>query len=151
MLSHLNNNEPHTPTPKTIRILYTSRLPQGDEIPPANKALDQVLFLPRLRQMIRSQETSHRLRISLDLFLTNIAPSSDLLSSGSPSDIAIHPSRISDDDLRSAVGSDKNGLSPRETVCYVCGPPAMTDSIVERLDGMLGEGADKRIFFEKWW
>jgi hypothetical protein len=151
MLSHLNNNEPHTPAPKNIRILYTSRLPQGHETLPADKVLDQVLFLPRLRQMIRSQETSHRLRVSLDLFLTNIASSSDLLSSGSPSDIAIHSSRISDDDLRSAIGSEKNGSSPQETVCYVCGPPAMTDSIVERLRGMLQDGADKRIFFEKWW
>lgn len=151
MLSHLNNNEPQTPTPSNIHILYTSRLPHGYETLLADKVLDQVLFLPRLRQIIRSQETSHRVQISLDLFLTDIAPSSDLLTSGSPSDIAIHASRISDGDLRSAVDNEENGLDPRKTVCYVCGPPSMTDSIVERLGGMLGEGAEKRIFFEKWW
>lgn len=151
ILSHLNNNQPQTPTPSTIHILYTSRLPHGHETLPADEVLDQVLFLRRLRQILLSQETSHRLQISLDLFLTNVAPSSDLLTSGSPSDITIHSSRISDSDLRFAVGSKENGLDPCETVCYVCGPPAMTDSIVERLQGMLGEDAEKRIFFEKWW
>ncbi|KAJ5868737.1 hypothetical protein N7534_003290 [Penicillium rubens] len=151
MLSHLNNNETHTPNPKTIHILYSSRLPQHQGTGSADAILDQVLFLPRLRQIIRSQESSHRLRISLDLFLTDLASSSDLLSSGSPSDLKIHPGRISDHDLRSAAVGTGDELDPQGTVCYVCGPPDMTDSIVEKLVAILGDDGEQRVFFEKWW
>ncbi|CAP97546.1 hypothetical protein E8E15_009377 [Penicillium rubens] len=151
MLSHLNNNEPHTPNPKTIHILYSSRLPQHQGTGSADAILDQVLFLPRLRQIIRSQESSHRLRISLDLFLTDLASSSDLLSSGSPSDLKIHPGRISDHDLRSAAVGTGDELDSQGTVCYVCGPPDMTDSIVEKLVAILGDDGEQRVFFEKWW
>ncbi|CAG7979114.1 unnamed protein product [Penicillium nalgiovense] len=150
MLSHLNNNEPHTANP-TIHILYSSRLPQGQGTGSADAILDQILFLPRLRQIIRSQESSHRLHISLDLFLTDLASSSDLLSSGSPSDLKIHPDRISDHDLRSAAVGTGGELDSQGTVCYVCGPPDMTDSIVEKLVEILGDGGKQRVFFEKWW
>jgi hypothetical protein len=151
MLSHLNNNEPHTPNPKTIHILYSSRLPQDQGTGSADAILDQILFLPRLRQIIRSQESSHRLHISLDLFLTDLSSSSDLLSSGSPSDLKIHPDRISYHDLRSAAVGPGGELDSQGTVCYVCGPPDMTDSIVEKLVEMLGNGGEQRVFFEKWW
>ncbi|KAJ6189689.1 hypothetical protein N7519_004597 [Penicillium mononematosum] len=151
MLSHLNNNEPRTANPKTIHILYSSRLPQDQGTGSADAILDQILFLPRLRQIMRSQESSHRLRISLDLFLTDLASSSDLLSSGSPSDLKIHPNRISDHDLRSAAVGAGGESDSYGTVCYVCGPPDMTDSIVEKLVEMLGDGGEQRVFFEKWW
>ncbi|KAJ5779697.1 hypothetical protein N7457_007417, partial [Penicillium paradoxum] len=151
MLSHLNNNEPHTPNPKTIRILYSSRLLQDHETVTAETALDQVLFLPRLRQIIRSQESSHRLHISLDLFLTDLGSSSSLLASGSPSGIKIHSERISDRDLRAAATGEDGELDPQGTVCYVCGPPAMTDAVVEKMAQMLGEVGEQRVFFEKWW
>lgn len=146
MLSHINNNEPGAQTPDKIRILYTTRLPQGETM---QERLDQVLFLPRLRQIVQSQEISHRLRMALDLFLTDVDPSVDLVSAAS--DMVIHPARIEDRNLRSAISDGDSGTSSEETVCYVCGPPQMTDSIVKRLKGMLGEGGDKRIFFEKWW
>lgn len=146
MLSHINNNEPGTQRPDNIRILYTTRLPQHEKT--TEQGLDQILFLPRLRQMVQSQKT-HQSRVSLDLFLTNLQPSADLLSA--PSDIVIHSSRIRDGDLQSAIGNRDSDPSSKDTVCYVCGPPAMTDSIVERLKGMLGEGGEKRVFFEKWW
>ncbi|KAG0159755.1 hypothetical protein PDIDSM_7279 [Penicillium digitatum] len=151
ILSHLNNNEPHTPNPTTIAILYSSRLPQDRETASANTTLDQILFLPRLRQIFRSQESSHRLRISLDLFLTDLASSPDLLSSGSPSDIKIHARRINDRDLRSAAVGIDGGLDSQGTVCYVCGPPGMTDFIVKKLVLILGNGGEQRVFFEKWW
>ncbi|KAJ5597457.1 hypothetical protein N7537_007541 [Penicillium hordei] len=151
MLSHLNNNEPLTPNPTAIHVLYSSRLPQDRETASADAVLDQILFLPRLRQIVQSQESSHRLRISLDLFLTDLASSPDLLSSGSPSDLKIHRERISDRDLSSAALGTHGELNSRGTVCYVCGPPGMTDSIVEKLVEILGDGGEQRVFFEKWW
>ncbi|CAK1354245.1 unnamed protein product [Cercospora beticola] len=36
------------------------------------------------------------------------------------------------------------------TVCYVCGPPKMTDEVVDFLKGL--EGMDeRRVLCEKWW
>jgi hypothetical protein len=147
----LNNNEPHTTKPKTIRVLYSSRLPRDHEKASAGTKLDQILFLPRIRQIIKSQECSHRLQISLDLFLTNLASSSDLGPAGSLSDINIHAERISDTDLRAAALGKDSELDPRSTVCYVCGPPAMTDAVVEKLVQILGKGGEQRVLFEKWW
>ncbi|KAJ5138398.1 uncharacterized protein N7515_003246 [Penicillium bovifimosum] len=150
ILSHLNNKGPHTNNPKTIRVLYSSRLPQDQGTASADTKLDQILFLPRIRQIIRSQESSHRLQISLDLFLTNLA-SADLMSAGSTSDINIHTERISGADLRAAALGKDTELDPRGTVCYVCGPPPMTDAVVESLGQILGEGGRQRVLFEKWW
>lgn len=132
-----------------IHFLYSTRLPQGHDPISLETALNQILFLPRLRQIIRSQLHSQRLRISLDLFLTDL--SSPVSSSESPADLVIHPRRIGERDLRLAILGGDGKVDPRDTVCYVCGPPQMTDEMVVLLKGTLGDDAEQRIFFEKWW
>lgn len=149
MLSHLNNESQTDTHPLNIHFFYSTRLPQGHNSAITDTALDQILFLPRLRQILRSQLQAQRLRISLDLFLTDLAPSGDLPES--PSDLVIHPRRLSERDLRLAVKGADETLDPRDTVCYVCGPPQMTDEMVELLKGILGVGGEQRVFFEKWW
>ncbi|KAJ5168187.1 uncharacterized protein N7482_003781 [Penicillium canariense] len=149
ILSHLNNQSQRT-QPLNIHFLYSTRLPQGHETTPSDTLFNQILFLPRVRQIIRSQEQSHRLRISLDLFLTNLS-SSCLTSADNPADFTIHRKRIGKHDLRSAVVGGDGKLDPRESVAYVCGPPQMTDEIVEMLKEVLGEGGGQRVFYEKWW
>lgn len=55
--------------------------------------------------------------------------------------------RITRDDLLTAVG----GADDREgTVCYICGPSAMTDEFVDSVKDMPGMD-EKRVFCEKWW
>ena len=62
-------------------------------------------------------------------------------------------------------GSENGGVAgvpdlARDTVCYVCGPPAMTDEFVADLKGIVepdsppegGNGNGKeRVLSEKWW
>lgn len=146
ILAHLHQTQ--SVRPLSVRFLYTSRLPQGHETASLDAVLDRVLFLPRLREIIRSQALSRRLHISLDLFLTNSSPS--LAAAGLPTDLAIHSRRISEGDIRAAVGGNGE-IDPQGTVAYVCGPPQMTDEMVESLEGILGKDGDKRVFFEKWW
>ena len=158
ILSHLNNNESTTllPHPTNIQVLYSTRLPKPSSHSSSSSSttevenpLDQILFLPRLRQITQSQCQSHRLRIGLDLFLTDL-PDDSPLRTAPPVDLSVHPRRISREDLGVAVkGADKS-VRPEETVCYMCGPPWMTDEFVGVLRGMLGDG-QKRVFFEKWW
>lgn len=133
-----------------IHFLYSSRLPQGHGNASLDESLSQILFLPRIRQIISSQRQSRRLRISLDLFLTD-SISSRLTPFNAPSDLTIHSRRIEKSDLLSAVVGGDGKLDPQESVAYICGPPQMTDEMVELLKDILGEGGEQRVFFEKWW
>ncbi|KAJ5296024.1 hypothetical protein PENANT_c021G09868 [Penicillium antarcticum] len=150
IISHLNNNDPNTICPSKIHILYSTRLPKGHENLSLEEKLEQILFLPRLRQIMKSQIQSRRTEIHLDLFLTDLTAVSDQFGL-EEAGLSVHTGRITETYLHEvAVGaSERNDL--RDTVCYVCGPPAMTDAMVDVLGRMLGEGGKKRIFFEKWW
>ncbi|PKY07307.1 hypothetical protein P168DRAFT_315821 [Aspergillus campestris IBT 28561] len=151
ILSHLNNNSSKTPHSFTIHILYSTKQPHTSD-------LSQILFLSRLQQIIRSQSYSRRLCISLDLFLTSPSDQptssvSDGATSAPPAaaadDLRVHKRRINESDLRTALASATGRVEPAETVCYVCGPPRMTDEMVDVLGGMLG--GQERVFYEKWW
>lgn len=125
-----------------MNILYSARLPSGSD-----PDLDQVLFLSRLRQIIRAQAHSRRLRISLEFFLTNLPDDSPLVEE--PTDLTIHSRRIMRQDLQATVMGEDADVHPKDTVCYLCGPPKMTDEFVEVLRALLGE--KERVIFEKWW
>ncbi|KAF5861331.1 hypothetical protein ETB97_000368 [Aspergillus alliaceus] len=153
ILSHLNNNADETPAshhPFNIHFLYSTKLPSQETIASSESILDQILFLSRLRQIIRSQSQSHRLRISLGLFVTGLRDSSSSPLREQPSDLTIYARRINQDDLRAALTGPNGDIEPEEAVCYMCGPPAMTDEFVPRLRGLMGDGGE-RVFFEKWW
>ncbi|KAL5000560.1 hypothetical protein BDV10DRAFT_183333 [Aspergillus recurvatus] len=150
MLSHLNNNDESTGVyhpSLNIHILYSSRLPESAS---PESALDQILFLRRLREIVRSQSQFQRLRITLDLFLSNLQDQSSPLLRQPPRDLAIHPRRINRDDLARTVTGTDSKYRPHETVCYVCGPPQMTDEVVDTVTELLN-GQKGRVFFEKWW
>jgi hypothetical protein len=59
----------------------------------------------------------------------------------------IHTRRITKEDLLACIGDveDRDG-----TVCYICGPAAMTDGFVSLVKDTPGMD-DKRVFCEKWW
>jgi NAD(P)H-flavin reductase len=67
-------------------------------------------------------------------------------------DMELYSRRISNTDLRTAVWDEDPGVRAN-TVCYVCGPPVMTDEFVGVLQSLLeGEGGGpRRVFYEKWW
>lgn len=147
ILSHINQSKPRNQL--NVHVLYSTRFPQGQETDTPESVLEQILFLPRVRHIISSHGPSSRLNISLDLFLTSASETQFPLKP--PADLSIHPRRISDRDLHSALVSGSGKLAPKETVAYVCGPPVMTDELVEKLQGILEEDGTQRVFFEKWW
>ena len=65
-------------------------------------------------------------------------------------DLAVHARRINRSDLEVAVRGADGSVKADETVCYLCGPPRMTDELGDVLTALLGDG-QKRLFFEKWW
>ncbi|KAL2215976.1 hypothetical protein M432DRAFT_552736 [Thermoascus aurantiacus ATCC 26904] len=165
MLSHISETPTSLPSssPTQIHFLYSTRVPPPSESPTSSTAtaedtLNQILFLPRLREIARSHThaPSQRLLLSVDLFLTNLREHPDLVAalSGEDKDKAkgqdftIHDRRIEIEDLRAAVGV---GVGDG-TVCFVCGPPAMTDEVVGVLRGLVSsEDGKERVFCERWW
>lgn len=130
-----------------IHVLYSSKLPDAET---PESALDQVLFLRRLREIVRSQSQFHRLRITLDLFLSNLQDKSSSLLLQPPQDLTIHPRRLNEEDLNRSVSGRGKQFIPDETVCYVCGPPQMTDEVVRTVTELL-HGQKNRVLYEKWW
>ncbi|OAL67443.1 hypothetical protein A7C99_1307 [Trichophyton rubrum] len=119
--------------------------------PPNGMALDEIkniVFVAggvdRLQQISRDWNRAKDNTNSLDLqlFLTN----SYLENRG------VHSRRIEAGDLHKAVGGSDELRSG--TICYVCGPPVMTDELVKELETFIGSEDDKtrkRVLYEKWW
>jgi NAD(P)H-flavin reductase len=95
----------------------------------STKAYSKVLFLERLRDISNTLNE----RLKLKVFITSDQDHKEHIGSNR---------RFTDEDLTEAVGKGGN------TVCYVCGPPKMTDHVVELLGGIVGS---ERVFCEKWW
>jgi hypothetical protein len=157
-----------------MHFLYTTRIPHAEKLlldgklsaPQASitrEALDEILFLSRLRRIVHrvSSCRNNNMQIKLDVFLTNIPPRDDSSPSvlaqatqslnedgggaESKNNIHVHNRRISKQDLDGAVVGAAGGES---TVCYVCGPPPMTDEFVGHLGSLIGSD---RVLCEKWW
>ncbi|KAK5676216.1 hypothetical protein LTS10_011028 [Elasticomyces elasticus] len=139
--------------PKEIHFLYTTRVVGDGDIDP-----QAILFLPRLMDLVAA--VADHTNITLSLFLTGPA------AEGAASDdrgIIEHGKlpnrtlarRITEHDLVQAIDGFRTPLygpayDRRGTVCYVCGPPAMTDGFVGVLNKQEGM-AEERILCEKWW
>jgi hypothetical protein len=154
MLTHINEQK----SPIETRILYSTKTPSRDTEPA------EVLFLPELLNLFRkSRSNPSKDRIELYFTGTWNGPGLDRND-----DEPIHPlmsltlpklftdmevpvvawtHRIDDTALSSAVGSRDEAAS---SIFYVCGPPAMTDSIVELLKSNEHIPPD-RVLCEKWW
>ncbi|KKZ63441.1 hypothetical protein EMCG_02252 [[Emmonsia] crescens] len=160
MISHIFKNPSKLPHLPTIHLLYSTRFPtasgDGDDI---LKHLDQTPFFPRLRNILDSQQQQNQhqgrdqiLHLHLHLYITNLHD----MPQNPPSDFSLHNRRITTPDLlevidgkRDAVRSSNGG----RIVCYICGPPDMTDEFVAGVEEVLGAGVgrEKSVFCEKWW
>lgn len=125
-----------------IRLFYSTKLPSGEFDP------EEVLFLPRILELVQDRS------ISLDLFLTEV-PKSKLTAisiklldecPGKPP-LSVQLKRIDEAALKTVVGKEDERAA---SVFYVCGPPGMTDGLVQQLREIEGV-APERVFCEKWW
>jgi hypothetical protein len=154
MLTHINEQN----SPIETRILYSTKTPSKDTKP------SEVLFLQELFDLFRKPRSDSS-KDSIELFYTGTWDGTEL---NRKDDEPIHPlmsltlpelftdkevpvvawtHRIDDTALASAVGTREDALS---SVFYVCGPPDMTDSIVEYLKNK-AHILSERVLCEKWW
>jgi hypothetical protein len=154
MLRHLHEQN----SPVEARILYSTKTPSKDTQP------SEVLFLPELLELFRrprSQPSKDR----VELFLTGTWDGTQLnrkddepihplmsltlpkLSSDTDVPVIAWIHRIDDIALSSAVG---NSDEAPKSVFLVCGPPEMTDNIVNFLKEQRYVKPE-RVLCEKWW
>ena len=88
--------------------------------------------------------------VTLRLFLTGTGETGSIEHGKLPNQTFAR--RITTTDLEDAVdGYQHSGQNSRSrTVCYVCGPPVMTDGFVDFLMQQTGM-AKERVLCEKWW
>lgn len=154
MLSYINQNYPNL----EVRILYSTKVPSRETDP------SQVLFLPQILDLFRiprSETTKDRVELFFTgtwdgsrMETTNEEPIHPLLELTLPKidldtevPVLAWTHRIDESALSSAVGNQKEA---EQSVYYVCGPPDMTDEIVEFLKKQ-PHVVEKRVLCEKWW
>lgn len=120
--------------------------------------MDSILFLDRLTGILiqAHHEFPDRIRINKKLYLhlTNVSPEDQArIHKKAIRDYAAHD-RLEVYERRFVHNEIVNSLGPEEeianTVVYVCGPPSMTDEVVEALRNVQGMSED-RVLCEKWW
>lgn len=112
-----------------MRVLYASKV---------NEGLRDVLFLERIVDLLPAG--------SVRMFATGtksneVVGRDEMEKRG----VKVLSRRFTVDDVREATG-DEHG----DVVVYVCGPPVMTDRMVEALTDE-GGLERKRVMMEKWW
>ncbi|PGH01814.1 hypothetical protein GX51_04994 [Blastomyces parvus] len=164
MISHIFKNPSTLPHSPAIHVLYSTRFPtapKADE--DVSKHMDQILFFPRLRSILDSQRSNHQhwregpsLHLHLHLYITNLRG----MPQDPTTDFTLHNRRIQMSDLHDVLAGKRNvvrdGYASNDhgrTVCYICGPPDMTDEFVAGAEAAIGAGVgrEKSVFCEKWW
>ena len=106
----------------------------------------RILFLPRLMDLVAAVADP---KVTLNLYLTGTGDEGRIEHGRFPN--RTFASRITKTDLVRAIdGYQDDSAGRAETLCYVCGPPAMTDEFVEFLSQQKGM-AQERVLCEKWW
>lgn len=129
--------------PQEIHFVYGTK---------ATSDLDpqKILFLPRLQDLVAAEADP---KVTLSLFLTGTGDEGVIEHGKLPN--RTFARRITDSDLIRAIDGYQQNVFGAEhdrknTVCYVCGPPKMTDEIVNFLSEQEGMTED-RVLCEKWW
>ena len=131
-----------------VHFIYASKGPEDGH------NLSEVLFLDRLQSLSENLEEIGRRKFALDIFLTpfkriEIAFNEiDHLSGTCSRHGHFHHRRFTNEDLIKALGESEERR--KGTVVYVCGPPAMTDEVVDFMSKQNGMSKE-RVLCEKWW
>lgn len=134
MLSHMSSTSTFSPA---VEFLYSVNIASLQD---NFQGLDpsKILFYERLQRIANENPD----RVNVELHCTGKAPGA------SGKDIPftnLREGRITQNHLMNVLGSDhENKLD--KTVCFVCGPPTMTDGVVAWF-----ERQGVRTYCEKWW
>lgn len=121
--------------PAVVHFLYVTRVR-------STYTTRNVLFLGDLLHIATARPNQFKLH----LFFSG-HPSRVLMEEALPRE-RFEPRRLLDGDVLGLLGDDIN--ERKKTVCYICGPPLLTDHLVGLLKEQEGI-SEERVMCEKWW
>lgn len=133
MLGHMvESKERHA---VDVSFLYASKLPRSGN-------LSDIVFLDRITRFFGDGKVKGEVK----LFVTaaeNAASQGTVRLNGAQ--VEMQPRRLTIADVEAAIGEHHQDQG---TVVYVCGPPPMTDELVEKLAAIMDP---RRVLTERWW
>ncbi|KAL7922095.1 hypothetical protein ACQKWADRAFT_293434 [Trichoderma austrokoningii] len=125
-----------------VSFMYASKLP-------ASGNLADIVFLDRIVRAFGEGKVKGRLKLFTTAAGDKAASQQQQQQqetryiNGAP--VEIQPRRLTIADIHEAIGGEDD---QKGTVVYVCGPPPMTDELVEKLAAVMDS---RRVLTEKWW
>lgn len=140
MLNHITGR-PKGDRPTNVQVLYAFKVPPVEEEGLGGERVvnaAEILFLPELLEMEREWDGDLKLKTFVTGDLENVNAQLGFLASA-------EKRRMTEVDVRDTIGTE----SLPDTTGYVCGPPVMTDWLIQL---MVSRGLDdNRVLCEKWW
>lgn len=117
-----------------VRFIYASKLPRSGK-------LSDIVFLDRITSLFGEGKVKGEVK----LFVTAAGSAvSQETSSINGAQVEVQARRLTMEDVEAAIGDRED----QGTVVYVCGPPTMTDELVEKLAAVVDP---QRVLTERWW
>ncbi|KAL7930570.1 hypothetical protein V8C35DRAFT_155032 [Trichoderma chlorosporum] len=117
-----------------VKFLYASKLPGSGK-------LSDIVFLDRITDWFGKG----RVKGDVSLYVTAAGDAAlQGVTNINGTRVQVQPRRLTMEDVEAAIGERRDG----GTVVYVCGPPTMTDELVERLGAIM---EPRRVLTERWW
>lgn len=120
-----------------VRFLYASKLPQSGH-------LADIVFLDRITRLFGEGRVRGEVKLYVTTAAGNTATVSQETRHINGARVEVRPRRLTLADVEAAIGSEDH----EGTVVYVCGPPTMTDELVEKLAAVIDP---RRVLTERWW
>ncbi|PON23159.1 hypothetical protein TGAM01_v207932 [Trichoderma gamsii] len=138
MLSYIAEGQGQDATGLDVSFIYASKLP-------ATGNLLDIVFLDRITRAFGEGTVKGKVTLFITAAGDSAAPQQQQETryiNGAP--VEIQPRRLTVADINEVIGGEDH----EGTVVYVCGPPPMTDELVEKLAAVMDS---RRVLTEKWW
>jgi ferredoxin-NADP reductase len=132
MLSYIA--EGHERDAVDVSFLYASKLPSSG-------SLSDIVFLDRITQFFGEGKVKGDVKLYVTAAGNTMSQETRYINGAQ---VEIQPRRLTVADVKAAMG----GEDSEGTVVYVCGPPPMTDELVEKLAAVMDS---RRVLTERWW
>lgn len=138
MLSYIAEDHEQDAAPLDVSFVYASKMPTSGN-------LSDIVFLDRITRAFGEGKVKGKVKLFITTakdMATSQQQQETRYINGAP--VEIQPRRLTIADISEAIGGEDH----EGTVVYVCGPPPMTDELVEKLAAVMDS---RRILTERWW
>lgn len=117
-----------------VRFIYASKLPRSGK-------LSDIVFLDRITTLFGEGKVKGEVKLYVTAAGNAVYQETTSINGAQ---VEVQPRRLTMTDVEAAIGDRED----RGTVVYVCGPPTMTDELVEKLAAVVDP---QRVLTERWW